>query len=233
MDLSERTENVNRHPWEFSRSDNLIKKLRKLGIKGRVLDIGCGDAYFDKKLLEEFADITELYGVDVYLEEEEHCGRGHWIKNIDTIENKAFDFVLIMDVLEHNEDDFAFLDSLKIYTKSNGIVFITVPAYQMLFSNHDVVLHHYRRYNQKQLNALVKRTGMNVLDWHYFYASLVPARLLTRKSTKAAGHWKYSEDSFITAFIRFVLNMDFAVCSFLSKINIHIFGLSLYMTVKK
>lgn len=233
MDLSERTENVNRHPWELSRTDCLIKKLKKIGIKGRVLDIGCGDAYFDKKLLEAFQDITELYGVDIYLDKEEHSGKGHWIKDINAIEDKKFDFILIMDVLEHNEDDLGFLSEIKTYLDDDGKIFITVPAFQFLFSNHDKVLHHFRRYNRKQLSALVKKAGLNELERHYFYASLVPARLLSLKSTKAAGNWQRGEDDFITKAVRLVLNIDFAVCSLLSKLHIYLFGLSLYMLVKK
>ncbi len=233
MDLSERTDNINRHPWELSRTDCLIKKLFKLNIKGRVLDIGCGDAYFDRKLLETFPDITELYGVDIYLDKEVHEKRGHWIRNADAIEDKKFDFILIMDVLEHNEDDLGFLAGLKDYLKEDGVIFITVPAYQFLFSNHDVVLHHFRRYNHKQLASLVRDAQLKAVDWHYFYASLVPARLLSLKSTKAAGNWQYSENHIITAAVRFVLNIDFAVCSLLSKLHIYIFGLSLYMTVRK
>ncbi len=235
MDLSEKTENTNRHPWELSRTDCLIKTLKQLKLHGRVLDVGCGDAYFDNMLLDIFPDITELYGVDTFLEEEKHSGKGHWIKNLCEIENKDFDFILLMDVIEHTPDDDAFLKSLMPYLSKNSdsLIFITVPAFQWLFSNHDVTLKHYRRYDYKMLSEVVMRNGLTINKWHYFYACLVPARLLTLKSTKAAGNWQRGEHDPITAFIRAVLNLDFEFCKLLSKIGIHIGGLSLFMTAKR
>ena len=52
MDLSERSDSPYRHPWELSRTEIILGELKKLKIHGKILDIGCGDRYFDKKLLD-------------------------------------------------------------------------------------------------------------------------------------------------------------------------------------
>ena len=61
LDLSEKTESSFRHPWELSRTEIILRELKKLNISGNVLDIGCGDAYFDDMLLKRFPRIKELW----------------------------------------------------------------------------------------------------------------------------------------------------------------------------
>ena len=60
MDLIEVSNNQNRHPWELSRTQCIIKELKALGVHGKILDIGCGDGYFDREMVKCFSDI-EVY----------------------------------------------------------------------------------------------------------------------------------------------------------------------------
>ncbi len=85
MDLSERSGSIYRHPWELSRTGIILRELKKLRIHGRVLDVGCGDAYFDKKLVNEFPEITELWGIDIHAEENVHNGKEHYVNSYDVI----------------------------------------------------------------------------------------------------------------------------------------------------
>ena len=84
MDLSEISDNQNRHPWELSRTRCILRVLRDIGIKGNILDIGCGDSYFDKRLAEKFLDV-EVYGVDIFLEKEMHEGRVHAVNSLERL----------------------------------------------------------------------------------------------------------------------------------------------------
>ena len=70
MDLIEVSENPNRHPWELSRTSCIIQVLRSLNIHGNILDIGCGDSYFDHNLLKEDPELC-IYGVDIFLKDED------------------------------------------------------------------------------------------------------------------------------------------------------------------
>lgn len=54
MDLSEVGNNQNRHPWELSRDRGILRVLEKMPMEGNVLDIGCGDSYFDRKFAVRF-----------------------------------------------------------------------------------------------------------------------------------------------------------------------------------
>ena len=108
MDLIEVSENQNRHPWELSRTHCILRELRRLKIHGNVLDIGCGDSYFDRRLVSEHPDVT-VYGVDINLKEEIHDGNLHALSDLSHLPDMKFDFILMMDVLEHIEDDVSYL----------------------------------------------------------------------------------------------------------------------------
>lgn len=122
MDLSEVSENQNRHPWELSRTACILRQLKRLGIHGNVLDIGCGDSYFDRRLLAENPDLT-VYGVDIYLKNEIHEGNLHAVSSLDLLPDMKFDFILMMDVLEHIEDDRGYLKEVtRKYLNGGGIL---------------------------------------------------------------------------------------------------------------
>ncbi|WP_312094100.1 class I SAM-dependent methyltransferase [Aminipila sp.] len=229
MDLSEVTYNKKRHPWELSRCDCLTK-LFKEDVTGKtVLDIGCGDFYFDDMLIDCIEGTLELTGIDTYLDEERHLDKGHWYNQYSKIEGKKFDRIIMLDVLEHIEEDEKFMDEIKQYAEENAKFLITVPAFQKLFSAHDVELKHYRRYNYKQLSHMLSKCDLKINKYFYFYVCLVPLRLISKKSIKKAGNWRYSENALITKFIRATLNFDFTICKMLSKLNINLGGLSLFV----
>lgn len=140
-----------------------------------------------------------------------------------------FDFVLMMDVLEHIEDDAGFLVYLKRYLKQDTVLVITVPAFQSLFSLHDRELHHFRRYSYKSLKEILQKSGYQIMDWSYFYLSLIFLRFLTMNRTQNLGMWNKKETDWVTRWVRKFLNIDFKVLRFLSRHRIHIAGLSLFM----
>ena len=231
MDLIEVSENQNRHPWELSRTAMIIRQLKKLGIHGNILDIGCGDSYFDKRLLQEEPQL-EIYGVDIFLEEEMHDGRLHALNSLEHLPDIKFDYIIMMDVLEHIEDDKGYLKDILRRLKKDGTVFITVPAFMSLYSLHDEELKHFRRYNHRQLREVTVSAAIVKKRWSYFYFSLIPLRLLTKNKTENLSGWNKSEKDFSTRFVTWVLNTDFRVLTALSKIMLHLPGLSL-MSVNK
>jgi hypothetical protein len=143
----------------------------------------------------------------------------------------------MMDVLEHIEDDGAFFDTVANKLKSGATILITVPAFQFLFSNHDVRAGHIRRYGRRQLMNLLKRDGIKIETCHYFYTSLFLLCVLSlfkkEKSDYKSNKWAYPENHFLTIFFKTVLNLDFTVNKILNKIFIHLPGLSLLAVCKK
>jgi hypothetical protein len=116
---------------------------------------------------------------------------------------------------------------------NDGIILITVPAFQCLFSTHDKELHHYRRYNFKQLNKVLKKNNIKVKDWNYFYLSLLIVRYFTKNKSIEVNSWKYNEKDIRTRITRFILNLDYTILKVLSLIHIHIGGLSLMAICQK
>ncbi len=234
MDLSETNQTAYRHPWELSRTEILLKELEKLNIRGEVLDIGCGDGYFDKEIIKKFPLITNIWGVDIYAERCVHQGKEHYVNSYNELQKdkKKFDFILMMDVLEHIEDDVDFLIKMKNYQKNNTMILITVPAFQNLFSLHDIQLKHFRRYNYKSLYHVLDQAGYKIIDWSYFYFILILHRCLTMNKTQNLGMWMRKETDFTTFIVKKCLNIDFALLRFLSKHKIHIGGLSLLAVCK-
>ena len=68
MDLIERKadKSINRHPWELSKVQCLIKEVKKYHKRGNILNIGCGDSYFDYQLMNEIDNFDEFYCIDIF-----------------------------------------------------------------------------------------------------------------------------------------------------------------------
>jgi hypothetical protein len=94
------------------------------------------------------------------------------------------DLLLMMDVLEHVEDDLGLL--LKYVNKipSGAYVMVTVPAFKFLWSNHDEFLGHFRRYTLKQMEGLLESAGLELEQKCYYFGLVFPLaaawRLLAR-----------------------------------------------------
>lgn len=233
MDLIEvSSTNTNRHPWELSRTESIIKEIRKLKKIENILDIGCGDCYFDNRLLNEFSEIKELYGVDIFLENCFSDGKGHWVNSLDKVPEEKFDMILMMDVLEHIEDDKGYMKTIRNYLADDGVIVFTVPAFMKLYSLHDKELKHYRRYNIKMLEKVLEDTGLAIYDKSYFYFTLIILRLITFNKTQNLSMWNSDEKSFKTRLVKGVLNIDYNILRFFSKFRLYIPGLSLFAIIK-
>ena len=144
MDLIESNkENIKRHPWELSRVHCMINEIVKYHKNGDILDIGCGDSYFDYKLMNKIDNFNNFYGIDIFAKKEIYDDKYCVVNDYKKIKNKKFDTILMFDVLEHIEDDCEFLkNTVYPLLKDNGRIIMTVPAYQFLFSKHDINLKH-------------------------------------------------------------------------------------------
>lgn len=98
-----------------------------------------------------------------------------------------FDLIAMLDVLEHIDDDRASLVRLGGMLANDGRLLLTVPALPALWSNHDVLHHHKRRYTRAGLRALVEAAGLTVEHIGYFNSLLLPlaaAQRLVSRLTK-------------------------------------------------
>ena len=190
MDLKELEAGVNPdvHWYYQSKILPLISYTRKLltnGVPLTIVDVGSGSGFFAISLEKEFRDkIKKVYLVDInYSAEEISATKNDKIQKTlripDEIENGL---VILMDVLEHLEDDLKMLKDIKAAsTGNNNHFFITVPAFYSLWSGHDVYLGHYRRYKIDTLNKVLNEAKYNIENTYYLYGSLFPMVWTVRK----------------------------------------------------
>lgn len=247
-----------RHPWEDARIE-VVKKLLKDVFQNRpdfnVLDIGCGDIYVISRLSEAYPNVN-FYAIDIAFTPEiiEALKKEIGTKKIflySSMEEAALksaikaDLVLLLDVVEHIEDDKLFLKNLhqsKLINETTNIM-ITVPAFQSLFCSHDHFLGHYRRYTNNSLSNTLKEAGFNKLKLGYFFSILIPPRIIQvlkekvskpQISEQTTGLVEWNKGKFITGFIKSVLMFDFFITNSISRITgLSIYGLSNYILCKK
>ena len=117
------------------------------------------------------------------------------------------------------------------------MVLITVPAYQSIFSRHDIFLGHYRRYNLPELFDLTNSCGLKVLTSGYlFFSLLLPKVILykfynTNKPVVGVGNW--SGGKILTFILDMILNIDNGILIFASKFGFKIPGLTGWVLCKK
>ena len=253
MDLVEKLNyNTIRHPWELARfqvSLDLLKMQVDHTKPLHILDLGCGDLFFIKKLKSYFPNAT-FYAVDIAFKdrfiEDNREDNLLLYTNFDQLilpENISLDLVFLMDVIEHIEFEKDFLKSVL----SNTVIdkqtkfLITVPAFQSLFCSHDKFLGHYRRYTNDTLAETLDEVGMKKIKMGYFFFSLLMPRALAKTIEKMKGNEKLSEGtglsywdkgSFITSVIKNILILDYRITKGLKKIGVNTIGLSNFAICK-
>lgn len=238
-----------RHPWELARfevvNDILLQHFEKKD-NIVVLDVGCGDTFFVENLAKRFSN-GAFYGIDIEFKEadlayfdEKFAGQN--IEVYDALEQMELNFshqevdaVLLLDVIEHIEDDIAFLKMLnsKSYITSNTKFFITVPAFQSLYTTHDDFLGHYRRYSNNSLLNSLTSANHSAIKRGYFFSFLLPVRLLKTlkerwigKDKASTGLVEWSGGKGVTNLIKQTLLFDYRISKFFRKLGIKLPGLS-------
>ena len=104
-----------------------------------------------------------------------------WLPDgLSGLHGQTFGLVCMFDVLEHIQDDGAALEALKPHISDGGKLFVTVPAYQWMFSVHDKNLGHYRRYSRGRLTRLLTEHGFTVDYSGYMNTFLFPLMMTAR-----------------------------------------------------
>ena len=241
-DLKE-TDKQHPHPWELSRADSMLKHIlpHLKNSRKTIADIGCGDLYFSKQLINK-SECT-IHAVDTGFDDLSSENENIILHNdIESLNDNTIEIAVLMDVLEHIEKPHEFLSQVLCKMKTDGLIFITVPAFQHLFSEHDIFLKHYRRYNTSSLRDDLRVGGLRIEKMFYFYSSLYIIRIIQFVISKILKSdnmvqnivmWSHDEKSIKTRFLRCLLNMDFAINKCLGRFSF--FGLSLFAvcSVKK
>ncbi|MFE8034930.1 methyltransferase domain-containing protein [Thiohalocapsa marina] len=157
----------------------LLHAVRSVQIR-EILDIGAGTGFFSDKLLRQTTARSALCVDPAYNSERDTSVVGKSLLFRRAFVKSQADLVLLMDVLEHVDDDLGLLVDVVEKVATGAFFVITVPAFQSLWSDHDVFLEHRRRYRLEQLEAVVEAAGLRRLCGCYFYGSLLPVAAATR-----------------------------------------------------
>lgn len=258
MDICEASsferEKINRHPWELARIKvvkNFLTPVVAQKPTTTILDLGCGDVFVAQQLAYQYPKTT-FHCVDIAFTPEIIATISEPVKDLpislysSTQElRKTFaskiDIVLLLDVIEHIEDEILFLKTLNQsgLIDSNTKIIITVPAFQKLFSNHDVYLKHFRRYNIALLNNHLQQAGFESKKTGYFFISLLLLRIIQKlvQGNKTVdtekGIGAYQNKGWIDALMVKTLYLDFLIGKIFSVLGIKLPGLSCFSICQK
>jgi SAM-dependent methyltransferase len=180
------------HWWFVGRRKVLRRLLRRLGppAGARILEVGCG-AGGNVPLLREFGAVAALEPDD---ESRAYASERLGLA-IDTgllpdglpYDPESFDLVCAFDVVEHVDDDAGSVRALARLVKPGGAILTTVPAYPWMWSHHDVLHHHKRRYLLPAYRALFEAAGLKVESATYFNTLLFPLAAVQRTAKRLLG----------------------------------------------
>jgi SAM-dependent methyltransferase len=182
-----------RHWWYRARREVLAALIRREvqpPANARVLEIGCGTGH-NLAMLGEFGSVDALELDDeARAVAEQRLGKSVMrapLPELAGVPERHYDLIGAFDVIEHIDDDQAALASIAGRLKPGGKLVVTVPAHQWMWSAHDVVNHHKRRYSKRALRALVQGSSLKLERSGYFNSLLFPLAVAERLSSKLRG----------------------------------------------
>ena len=241
MDLIERHSGAGRHPWEIARARFVHDVLRGAGVLDsarRVLDVGSGDGWLAQQLRTHVPKRCEIVCWDANYtsaDREALSAANAGMAFVSEKPSGVFDAVLLLDVLEHVEDDLDLLSAVARDLAAPGAhVLVTVPAWQSLFSQRDRHLGHFRRYSSARGRHLVRRAGLHVMADGGLFHALLPMRAASvmverlRGSREGAGvnPVAWNGGPAVTGALTAVLSADARVSRVLARAGIRLPGLS-------
>ena len=177
------------HWWWRAREKLILETLRAHEPPGgwkRILDVGCGDGL----LFDHLKSFGEVEGVEPSAasvsEHGPHRSHIHICPfDVNFQPGKEFGLILMLDVLEHLTDPAAALARALALLTPEGMLLVTVPAFNAAWTNHDLVNEHVTRYTRRTFRTVARQAGLDVQTERYFFQWLFPVKLATRVLERA------------------------------------------------
>lgn len=232
--------NEESHWWYRGRRlifEEILGKILKGKSDGKIYEIGCGGGG-NFEVWSKFSDYC--VGVDISQRVLDSCKKYGYQKlilldaeNLSGIPDGDAFMVTACDVLEHIENDEKAVKEFYRILNKDGILFITVPAFQFLWGGADKLSLHKRRYNKEQLENLLKSAGFKVLRSTYFNTLLFPPVLIGRILERILKLKPEVEYKSLPKFLNYLLFKIFGFEKHLLKYFNLPFGVSLMVIVQK
>ena len=207
------------HWWGIARRDFIKRLLEGFGVSrsARLVDVGCSSGPLVADLLK--AGFQDVHGVDI---SELAVGMAHrrGLPSVRRMEATQIDFpdghfdaVIASDIIEHLRDERVALCEWSRILKPQGKLLIFAPAFELLWSQHDVANRHFRRYTGSRLRKALLDAGFSVKRLAYWNSGIFPAvaglriakRLLPRALAKTHDLRENNSPRFNSALTRMML----------------------------
>jgi SAM-dependent methyltransferase len=182
-----------RHWWYRARREVLAELIRREAqppADAKILEIGCGTGH-NFAMLAKFGHVDGLELDDESRRlSETRLGRkvmSSPLPELVGVQDRHYDLIGAFDVIEHVDDDLAALESIAAKLKPGGMFVMTVPAHQWMWSAHDVVNQHKRRYSRRTLKQLVEASPLKLRKIGYLNSLLFPLAVAERVASKLRG----------------------------------------------
>lgn len=182
------------HPIDLSSRRDALTRVRECrpSAGALIMEIGCSSGFFIKELVGAFPDFVIL-GADVVKVPLYKLAReipGLPLIRFDLLKcplpDQSIDVLVMLNVLEHIEDDLAALKSAFKLLKPGGSLIIEVPAAPYLYDAYDAELHHFRRYSAVELRRKLTEAGFRIDRQSHLGFVLFPAFAVVKLLSK----WK-------------------------------------------
>lgn len=237
MDLRERREQLAyRHPWEIVRArffgNHIVRSAGNHPVN--ILDLGSGDCWFAEQLVPRLPVGSTITCCDINFSDLDiSAPTASGITKMRDMPVGKFDFIILLDVIEHVSDDVDFLEvNVQPKLAEDGMVLVSVPAHPSLFSDHDQFLGHYRRYTRRQLLETTNKLFTPRTNG-YLFVSLALVRFLQcllpeKQNAEHHGVGSWTHGRFVTQIVTFLLSIDALVSLALRVLHIHLPGLTVW-----
>ena len=177
------------HWWFLSRRKYVTQLLENVPKDATILDIGCSSGHLLMDMEATGRSKDNLWGIDISPEGialcQEFCYTNTQVMDAQNISlSTQFDVLIASDCLEHLEQDEKALKNWYSLLKPGGKLLVFVPAFMSLWSGHDVVNMHYRRYTRAELKTKLKAEGFMIKKASYWNFLLFTPVWLIRKLKK-------------------------------------------------
>lgn len=186
--------NMKEH-WYYRAKLAAIVRMLAASAPTSILDVGAGLGFFAGSLLESTNARSATCVDPGYPADRNDTRAGKPLLFRRSVERSDADLVLLMDVIEHVEDDVGFVREYVDKVVPGTRFIVTVPAFGWLWSSHDVFLGHFRRYTLTGIEHVIRTCGLTVEHGCYFYAFLLPLAVLSRGLMGAGQRGKHEARS--------------------------------------
>ena len=177
------------HWWFRVRRRLLLDELRRLWLENRfILDVGCGDGLF----LEDLDEFGQVEGVEIDADLVDQDGPNAERIHVRPFDDnfrpgRQYDVILFLDTLEHLEDPVGALSHARWLLAPGGVVVVTVPAFEFLWTSHDDLNHHHLRYTRSVLEDQARKSRLRITRSYYFFHWLFLAKIAVRAKEAVIG----------------------------------------------